>query len=106
MTMGFIELRAGSHFVKQALAAGDADTALTRLEHMRMIADVCHNLPQDFFPKRRKMRERKAVESLRFHLRELDPDDRAAHWVVRQLEDQGFDYVRVLRDRTKWKHAR
>ncbi|MEQ4722413.1 hypothetical protein [Nonomuraea sp. B19D2] len=106
MAMGFIELRAGTHFVKRALAAGETDTALTQLEHMRMIADVCHNLPQDLSPKRRKTRERHAIESLRFHLRELDPDDRAAQWVVRQLEDQGFDYVRVLRDRTKWKHAR
>ncbi|MEV0351088.1 hypothetical protein AB0H88_35345 [Nonomuraea sp. NPDC050680] len=106
MAMGFIELRAGSHFVKRALAAGETDAALTHLEEMRVIADVCHNLPQDFVPKRRKTRERHAIASLRFHLRELDPDDRAAQWVVRQLQDQGFDYVRVLRDRTKWKHAR
>ncbi|MET7463223.1 hypothetical protein [Nonomuraea sp. NPDC005501] len=106
MAMGFIELRAGSHLVKRALAAGETDAALTHLEHMRMIADVCHNLPKDFFPKRRKTRERHAIESLRFHLRELDSDDRAAQWVVGQLERQGFDYVRVLRDRTKWKHAR
>ncbi|MFI6787395.1 hypothetical protein ACIBG4_08685 [Nonomuraea sp. NPDC050383] len=106
MAMGFIELRAGSHLVKRALAAGETDAALTHLEHMRMIADVCHNLPKDFFPKRRKARERHAIESLRFQLRELDPDDRAAQWVVGQLESQGFDYVRVLRDRTRWKHAR
>ncbi|MET9249662.1 hypothetical protein [Nonomuraea sp. NPDC003709] len=105
MAMGFMEIRADSHLVKRALAAGETDTALGHLEHMRMIADVCHNLPQDLFPKRRKIRERKAIESLRFHLRELDPDDRAAQWVVQQLEAQGFDYVRVLRDRIKWKHA-
>ncbi|MCT9934128.1 hypothetical protein N5079_28360 [Planotetraspora sp. A-T 1434] len=106
MARGFVEIRAVSHIVKRALAAGETDEALKHLEHLRMIADVCHNLPQDFYPKRPKIREREAIESLRFHLRELDPDDRAAQWVVRQLEDQGFDYVRVLRDRTKWKHAR
>ncbi|GAA3473364.1 hypothetical protein GCM10018965_079170 [Nonomuraea roseola] len=106
MARGFVEIRACSHLVKDALAAGKTDTALRHLEHMRMIANVCHNLPQDFHPKRPKIRERKAIESLRFHLRELDPDDRAAQWVMRQLEDQGFDHVRVLRDRTKWKHAR
>ncbi|WP_433514890.1 hypothetical protein ACQP2T_04280 [Nonomuraea sp. CA-143628] len=71
-----------------------------------MIADVCHNLPGDFLPKSRRARERKAIESLRFHLRELDPDDRAAQWVAEHPESQGFDYVRVLRDRIKWKHAR
>ncbi|MFC0861868.1 hypothetical protein ACFHYQ_06130 [Sphaerimonospora cavernae] len=101
MARGFVEIRADSHFVQRALAAGDMDAALRRLAQLRLIADVCHNLPHDFFPKRSKIRERKAIESLRFHLRELDPDDRAAQWVVRQLEDQGFDYVRVLRDRIK-----
>lgn len=106
MANGFIEIRAASHLVERALAAGEPDTALRHLKQMRMIASLCHNLPQDLFPKRFRIRERRAIESLRFHLRELDPDDRAAQWVVGRLEAQGFDYARVLRDRIKWKHAR
>ncbi|MBB4920603.1 hypothetical protein [Streptosporangium saharense] len=106
MAKGFVEIRAVSHLAERALVDGKIDTALRHLEHMRMIADVCHNLPGDFLPKRRKARERKAIKSLRFHLRELDPDDRAAQWVAEHLESAGFDYVRVLRDRIKWKHAR
>lgn len=106
MANAFIEIRAVSHLAELALAGGETDAALRHLEHMRMIANVCHNLSGDFLPKRHKDRERKAVESLRFHLRELDPDDRAAQWVAGHLESRGFDYVPVLRDRTKWKHAR
>ncbi|MBN6057923.1 hypothetical protein JYK22_38740, partial [Nonomuraea sp. RK-328] len=106
MATGFVEIRAVSHLAERALADGETDTVLRHLEHMRMIANLCHNLPGDFLPKRRKARERKAIESLRFHLRELDPDDRAAQWVAGHLESRGFDYVRVLRDRIKWKHAR
>ncbi|MFI7697036.1 hypothetical protein ACIBQ6_48785 [Nonomuraea sp. NPDC049655] len=106
MASGFIEIRARSHLVEHALADRETDAALRHLKQMRMIANLCHNLPQNFFPKRAKARERLAIESLRFHLRELDPDDRAAQWVVRQLEAQGFDYVRVLRDRIKWRHTR
>lgn len=106
MAKGFIDIRALSHLVKKALADGDMDTALGHLERMRMIANVCHNLPGDFQPRRSKVRERKAIESLRFLLRELDPGDRAAQWVAGQLEDRGFDYVRVLQDRIKWKQPR
>ncbi|GAA3654937.1 hypothetical protein GCM10022224_017490 [Nonomuraea antimicrobica] len=99
MAKGFMEIRAVSHLAERALADGETDAALRHLEHMRMIANVCHNLPADFLPKRRKARERKVIESLRFHLRELGPDDRAAQWVAGHLEGRGFDYVRVLRDR-------
>ncbi|MFI7538718.1 hypothetical protein [Streptosporangium sp. NPDC049376] len=76
MAKGFVEIRAVSHLAERALADGETDTALRHLEHMRVIADVCHNLPGDFLPKRREVRERKAVKSLRFHFWELDPGDR------------------------------
>lgn len=36
------------------------------------------------------------MESLKWHLRELEPDDRSALWVQTELDDFGYDYRPLL----------
>ena len=79
---GFVEMRAVSHLAADALADREADAVQRHLRRMGVIVDVCHNLPGGFLPERRKARERKAIESLRFRLRELDPEDSAVQRVA------------------------
>ncbi|WP_424536655.1 hypothetical protein ACOZ38_43460 [Sphaerisporangium viridialbum] len=105
MARGFIEIRATSHLVRKALEEGKPEKALHHVDHMGMIADICHNLPGDFFPKRGRERERRAVESLKFHLRELKPDDDAAQWVRAELDEQGYDYAPLLPGQARWRRG-
>lgn len=97
MGRGFIEIRATTHIVRRELQGGeDLSSPLSRIDRIRMIADICHNLPADFRPGSDRERERRAVESLRFHLRKLEPDDHGAQWVRTELDDLGYDYLPLL----------
>ncbi|WP_433352973.1 hypothetical protein ACQP25_06825 [Microtetraspora malaysiensis] len=63
-------------------------------EQIRMIADICHNLPGDLRPGSKRRRERKAIERLRFFLR--GSNDPAAQWVRTRLDVLGYDYRPLL----------
>ncbi|SNT64027.1 hypothetical protein SAMN05216276_11099 [Streptosporangium subroseum] len=105
MALGFMEIRFTAHLVRQDWQSEEPGTSLSRIERMRMIADICHNLPGDFGPRSDRERERRAVESLRFHLRGLaydDPADRqAAEWVRAQLDAVGYGYLSLLPERVR-----
>ncbi|MFC4533798.1 hypothetical protein [Sphaerisporangium dianthi] len=105
MALGFMEIRATSHVIRREVQAGEGSGSLDHLARVRMIADICHNLPGDLRPVSRGERERRAIESLRFHLRELEPDDQAAQWVRARLDELGYDYVPLLPDRAKWQRT-
>ncbi|MEV0151774.1 MULTISPECIES: hypothetical protein [unclassified Nonomuraea] len=96
MSRAFIEIRATTHMVNRELQTEDLASARDRVERIRLIADTCHNLPADFRPGSDREREQRAVESLKFHLRELDPDDHAAQRVQTELDDLGYDYLPLL----------
>ncbi|MFI6928073.1 hypothetical protein ACIBIZ_49645 [Nonomuraea spiralis] len=96
MTRAFIEIRATTHIVKRELQSEDLERARARIDRIRMIADICHNLPGDFRPGSEREREQRAMESLKWHLRELEPDDRSALWVQTELDDFGYDYRPLL----------
>ncbi|MEU0486611.1 hypothetical protein ABZ260_46535, partial [Streptosporangium sp. NPDC006013] len=45
MGRGFIEIRATTHIVRRELQGEDLSSPLSRIDRIRMIADICHNLP-------------------------------------------------------------
>jgi hypothetical protein len=96
MAFGFTGIRSRSHLVRRELAAGNEEEALRWLDEIRVIANACHNLPADLRHGSRSERERRATENLRFHLRELAPDDHEAQWVRETLDHFGFDYRYLL----------
>ena len=97
MALGFIEIRFTTHLVRRELEGEDLRSSLSHIERIRMIADVCHNLPGDLSSMSDRERERRAVESLKFHLRGLKHDDpadgQAAQWVRARLDEAGYDYL-------------
>ena len=103
MALGFIEIRFTTHLVRRELAGEDLSSSLSHIERIRMIANVCHNLPGDFSPTSDRERERRAVESLKFHLRGLEYDNpadgQAAQWVRARLDEVGYDYLPLLPER-------
>ncbi|MEV4158597.1 hypothetical protein [Nonomuraea dietziae] len=105
MSFGFTGIRSRSHLVRRELAAGNEAEALRWLAEIHMIADVCHNLPADLRHGSRSERGRRATESLRFHLRELAPDDHAAQWVRETLDHFGFDYRYLLPENVRKQHG-
>ncbi|GAA4599237.1 hypothetical protein GCM10023194_78820 [Planotetraspora phitsanulokensis] len=105
MGMGFMEIRFTTHLIRREMQEEGPSSPLSYIERLRMIADVCHNLPGDFRWSSDQERERRAVESLRFHLRGLvydDPvDSQAAQWVRTQLDEVGFDYLPLLPEQVR-----
>ena len=105
MALRFMEKRFTAHLVCRDWQGEEPDSSLSRIERMKMIADVCHNLPGDFGPRSDRERERRAVKSLRFHLQGLaydDPADRqAAEWVRAQLDEVGYGYLSLLPERMR-----
>lgn len=53
-------------------------------EQMRVIADICHNLPGDLQARSKRKRERRAIESLRSHLQRTDGP--YAQWIRTRLD--------------------
>ncbi|MFF4989156.1 hypothetical protein ACFY19_18320 [Streptosporangium saharense] len=96
MTFGFVGIRSRTHLVRRELEVGNEAKALDWLMEIRYMADVCHNLPADLRPGSKQERETRAVESIKFHLRELEPDDLAAQWVRECLDEIGYDYLPLL----------
>ncbi|MEW9549682.1 hypothetical protein [Nonomuraea sp. NPDC050783] len=96
MTRAFIEIRATTHIVKRELPNEDLESAQAHVDRIRMIADICHNLPADFIPGSEREREQRAMDSLKWHLGELEPGDRSALWVQSELDDFGYDYRPLL----------
>ncbi|GAA1277693.1 hypothetical protein Psi02_78910 [Planotetraspora silvatica] len=105
MGMGFIEIRFTTYLMRREMQGEEPSSPLSHLERIRMIADICHNLPGDFRWSSNQERERRAVESLRFHLRGLAYDDstdsQAAQWVRMQLDEVGYDYLPLLSERVR-----
>ncbi|GII87701.1 hypothetical protein Ssi03_56910 [Sphaerisporangium siamense] len=96
MALGFIGIRSRTHLVRRELESGSVAKALDCLAEIRRMADVCHNLPADLRPGSKREREARAVESIKFHLRELEPDDQAAQWVRECLDALDYDYLPLL----------
>ncbi|SDL46260.1 hypothetical protein SAMN05421874_12211 [Nonomuraea maritima] len=96
MALGFIEIRFTTHLLRRELAGDDLSSPLSHIERIRMIANVCHNLPGDLRPTNDRERERRAMESLKSHLRGLEHDGQAAQWVRARLDELGYDYLPLL----------
>jgi hypothetical protein len=101
MGLAFIEIRVTAYMFRRELQGEELSGALSRIERIRMIADICHNLPGDFRPGSDRERERRAVESLKFHLRDLAPDDQAAQWVRTNLDVVGYDCLPLLSEEAR-----
>lgn len=63
-------------------------------EQIRVIADMCHNLPVDLRSRSKRQRERRAIESLRFLLQRTDGP--YAQWIRTRLDMLGYDYHPLL----------
>ncbi|MEW1844532.1 hypothetical protein AB0392_41870 [Nonomuraea angiospora] len=93
MSFAFIEIRYMAR-MGQAHRPADEDFPADFVEQIRLIADLCHNLPGDFRPRRKRERERRAIASLKFLLQR--PESHHSRWVKEHLTELRYDYSHLL----------
>ncbi|GAA1632095.1 hypothetical protein GCM10009733_031240 [Nonomuraea maheshkhaliensis] len=93
MSLAFIEIRYLAR-MRQVHRSVDEDFPADFIEQIRLIADLCHNLPGDFSARGKRERERRATASLKFFLRR--PESHHSRWVKEHLTELGYDYSHLL----------
>ncbi len=93
MSLAFIEIRTIS-YRRDLTLLGWIDGPEDYHEQIRVIADICHNLPGSLSSRSKRQRERRASESLRLLL--LGADDAHTQWVRTRLDELGYDYHSLL----------